>query len=142
MFFFVVLFLFLVGWVDRCALVPPSSPDKVADKDTAQGVRGALRSRLAGKLSDKGRGKVRVDRVTHGHRRFVTVGALVGMFVGTRRACTSAMCDVEGNREPVRGNRWSVRGNCATREINSGATLRATLRAIATTTPARVEVAR
>lgn len=72
----------------------------------------------------------------------LAVGTLVGTFVGTRSSCTTAMCDVQGNREPVRGNRWSGRGNRATRDISSGATLRATLRAIATTTPARVEVAR
>lgn len=72
----------------------------------------------------------------------LAVGTFVGTFVGTRPSWTTAMCDVEGNREPARGNRWSVQGNRATREISSGATLRATLRAIAATTPARVEVAR
>jgi hypothetical protein len=72
----------------------------------------------------------------------LAVGTFVGTFVGTRPSCTTAMCDVEDNREPVRGSRRRARGNRATREISSGATLRATLGAIATTTPARVEVAR
>jgi hypothetical protein len=52
---------------------PPSSPGKVADKDTAHEVRGALRTRLVDKLSEKGLDKVHGDRVTHGHRRFARV---------------------------------------------------------------------
>lgn len=71
---FLILFSFsLFVELDVRSFGSPSSPDKVAEKDTAHEVRGTVRSRLADKPSDKGLVKVRADRVTHGHRRFARV---------------------------------------------------------------------